>query len=95
MTFPRSSRQWQHLRLQVLHRDGWQCTRCGSRQRLEVDHVVPLADGGTDDKDNLRTLCRACHVAETRGRWRTHQVDGQADWEAAMRTPRSRRDAGL
>lgn len=29
----------------------------------EVDHIVPVVDGGTDDPANLRLLCHACHVA--------------------------------
>lgn len=31
---------------------------CGSRFRLEIDHVVPRAKGGPDTEDNLRCLCR-------------------------------------
>jgi 5-methylcytosine-specific restriction endonuclease McrA len=32
----------------------------------EADHVIPLAEGGEHVAGNLRTLCRPCHVAETR-----------------------------
>jgi hypothetical protein len=28
---------------------------------LEVDHVLSVDDGGTDDLDNLATLCRRCN----------------------------------
>lgn len=28
---------------------------------LTVDHIVPLAKGGTHDVDNLAVLCRACN----------------------------------
>ena len=28
----------------------------------EVDHIVPLKKGGTDDPENLRLLCHYCHV---------------------------------
>lgn len=28
----------------------------------EVDHIVPVKDGGTDDPANLRLLCHECHV---------------------------------
>ena len=32
----------------------------------EADHIVPVAEGGgLCGLDNYRTLCRACHVAET------------------------------
>ena len=28
----------------------------------EVDHIVPLALGGSDVDDNCRPLCRECHL---------------------------------
>ena len=31
--------------------------RCGARVRVEVDHVIPKALGGTDEASNLRCLC--------------------------------------
>jgi hypothetical protein len=31
---------------------------CGSRFRLEIDHIIPHARGGSDDVKNLRLLCR-------------------------------------
>jgi len=31
--------------------------------RWEVDHIVPVKDGGTDDPANLRVLCHECHIA--------------------------------
>ena len=31
----------------------------------DVDHIVPLADGGTDDEDNLQVLCACCHRLKT------------------------------
>lgn len=35
----------------------------------EVDHILPVSAGGTDDPANLRLLCRRCHLAVTR-EWR-------------------------
>ncbi|MDE0475336.1 MAG: HNH endonuclease [Gammaproteobacteria bacterium] len=46
----------------MLDRDGWRCTRCGRAGKLEVDHIRPLHRGGSDSLDNLRALCRTCHV---------------------------------
>ena len=55
--------QW--LRDQVVVRDGHRCTHIGSDGRcpavteLEIDHLCPHSQGGSDHIDNLRTLCRA------------------------------------
>lgn len=50
-----------HLRKAARTRDGNQCVKCGSTERLEVDHVLNIAHGGTHNLDNLQTLCAACH----------------------------------
>jgi 5-methylcytosine-specific restriction protein A len=44
--------------------------RLKGEERLadEVDHIVPLDAGGSDEDDNVRSLCRPCHAARTRGR---------------------------
>ncbi|MHB8397811.1 MAG: HNH endonuclease [Candidatus Limnocylindrales bacterium] len=39
------------------------CAVCGAAA-TEVDHVVPRAWGGGDER-NLQSLCRACHRAKT------------------------------
>lgn len=36
------------------------------RPAAVVDHVLPLALGGTDERSNKRALCDDCHSAETR-----------------------------
>lgn len=41
----------------------------------EVDHIVPVAEGGTDEPTNLRLLCRPCHV-EITGAWRRERAAG-------------------
>lgn len=39
--------------------------RCGSRDRVQVDHVTPVSQDGTDHLDNLRVLCRVHHARKT------------------------------
>ncbi len=39
---------------------------CGSRRHLQLDHVVPLARGGTSTADNVRILCRAHNLEAAR-----------------------------
>ncbi len=53
---------WREKRREVLKRDGYQCTRCGKRDvSLDAHHQIARRDGGTDELDNLTTLCRTCH----------------------------------
>lgn len=49
------------LKKKILKRDGGRCVKCGSRDRLTVDHIVPRARGGTNDPANLQTLCHTCN----------------------------------
>ena len=55
---------WYKLRWEILCRDNFTCQYCGQSApnvRLEVDHKIPVAEGGTNDKDNLTTSCWACN----------------------------------
>jgi hypothetical protein len=46
----------------VFKRDRYRCRICGrSGLELEVDHKVPVAQGGSDALDNLQTLCFDCN----------------------------------
>lgn len=55
------------VRYLVLKRDGERCVKCGASAKtdptvtLEVDHIVPVSKGGSDDSDNLQTLCSRCN----------------------------------
>lgn len=51
-------------RFEVFKRDDFICGYCGRRSPdviLEVDHIVPVCEGGTDDPINLRTSCYECN----------------------------------
>jgi hypothetical protein len=37
------------------------CERCGGTDTLAVDHIIPIAKGGTDCINNKQTLCRPCN----------------------------------
>ena len=57
-----------NVREYVLYRDGHKCQYCGkSNTVLNVHHIIPRADGGTDRPDNLITLCETCHKAYHKG----------------------------
>lgn len=61
----------------VLTRDDHLCQACLSRDRVtpanQVDHIVPRAKGGTDDMDNLQSLCKPCHDAKSKTETHTSQ----------------------
>lgn len=42
------------------------CAFCGSKERLEEHHMIPLMMGGTNDERNLIFLCHNCHVQVTK-----------------------------
>lgn len=46
----------------VFARDGYHCLRCGETEGLTVDHVAPQSRGGSDDMENLQSLCRSCNA---------------------------------
>lgn len=50
------------LREAVFERDGYKCVRCGSDDRIEVDHILPQSCGGPHIIENLRTLCKSCNA---------------------------------
>jgi len=45
-------------------RDGYSCQVCGADQNLTVDHLIPISKGGTDDLDNLLTMCGRCNFSK-------------------------------
>lgn len=59
----KKSRLDENVRKYVVLRDNCKCRVCGkSNTKLEVHHIVPKRSGGTDNVNNLITLCRECHI---------------------------------
>jgi hypothetical protein len=51
-------------RFEVFKRDDFTCCYCGRKSPdvvLEIDHILPIAKGGTDDPMNLQTACWDCN----------------------------------
>lgn len=46
----------------VYRRDGWRCALCDETRYLQVHHVIPRGQGGSDHMMNLITLCSNCHA---------------------------------
>jgi len=41
------------------------CRVCG-RVSEQVDHIIPVTEGGDNDRENLQALCTSCHSKKTR-----------------------------
>lgn len=53
-------------RISILVRDSYRCARCLRVSEnfgvMQVHHIVPVSEGGTDDNVNLITVCDFCHT---------------------------------
>ena len=49
------------VRLFVWQRDEGKCVKCGSQEKLEFDHIIPFADGGSNTERNIQLLCEQCN----------------------------------
>jgi HNH endonuclease len=57
-------------RFRILRRCGFRCHYCGKSARnvaLEIDHVIPIALGGSDAEKNLVAACPACNAGKGDG----------------------------
>jgi len=48
----------------AMQRIGGRCAACGDEDNLEVDHILPVARGGTNNADNLQMLCKPCNMSK-------------------------------
>lgn len=60
--------RWVKTRQRVAVAQQFKCQRCGRTWlpwRDQVDHDVPLEQGGSNDDSNLKLLCDDCHKVKT------------------------------
>ena len=82
--FRRHARPVKFSRVNIYARDDFTCQYCGEKQPtsdLTFDHVVPVAQGGRKDWENIVTCCVSCN----------RRKGGRTPAEAAMRLLRSPR----
>lgn len=53
------------VKLLVWARDGGCCVRCGSKQELHFDHIIPVAKGGGNSEKNIQLLCQTCNLKKS------------------------------
>lgn len=51
----------ERVRNEVWRRDGGHCVDCGSRERLEYDHIIPVSKGGSNTARNIELRCESCN----------------------------------
>lgn len=80
------------LRYEILRRDNFTCRYCGRSApevTLEVDHVVPVAHGGSDLPENLVAACRDCNSGKSSSSASSEVVadviEDQTAWDRAIR----------
>lgn len=51
----------------IAAKQNWKCGNCKNLldPAFEVDHIIALSEGGTNNDDNLVCLCRNCHGLKT------------------------------
>lgn len=48
----------------VWRRDSGRCVKCGTKQNLQFDHIIPVAEGGATTTANLQLLCQPCNQSK-------------------------------
>jgi 5-methylcytosine-specific restriction endonuclease McrA len=49
------------VRHEVWRRDQRRCVDCGSKANLELDHIIPWSQGGSNTARNLELRCETCN----------------------------------
>jgi len=49
------------VKREVWRRDMGRCVECGSNERLEYDHIIPVRNGGSNTVRNVQLLCEKCN----------------------------------
>ena len=49
------------VRMFVWRRDGGKCVKCGTKENLEFDHIIPVSKGGSNTERNIQILCEQCN----------------------------------
>lgn len=55
-----SAGQWRAL----LARYGGRCVSCGTKERITKDHIVAIANDGSDAIENIQPLCVSCNSSK-------------------------------
>ena len=79
-------------RLAIYIRDEFRCLSCNRDLRdaapveINLDHLIPRSEGGTNDASNLVTACKRCNSARGAKRWtKFYPVENHASVRRTIR----------
>lgn len=52
------------IRNRILKQFNNKCCYCGSENKLEIDHIIPISKGGREDERNMQVLCKKCNLSK-------------------------------
>ncbi len=52
-------------RSEVWRRDMGMCSKCGAKENLQFDHIIPVSKGGSNGVSNLQLLCQGCNASKS------------------------------
>ena len=58
---PIKQENYKKIRRHFIRLLGGQCCFCGSTEKLEFDHIIPVSKGGSNTANNIELLCRKCN----------------------------------
>ncbi len=54
----------QNVKDKVWRRDRGRCVKCGTKEKIEYDHILPFSKGGKSTYRNLQLLCQSCNLSK-------------------------------
>ena len=56
-----TAKEWE----EKLKEFNYSCASCGSKEKIEQDHIIPLSKGGKHEIKNVQPLCRSCNARKS------------------------------
>jgi hypothetical protein len=53
------------IKMIVFQRDQGKCVRCGAKENLHFDHIIPVSKGGSNSEENVQLLCETCNLKKS------------------------------
>lgn len=67
------------LKQKIREKSAFRCCRC-QNIGIDIHHIIPQKDGGTDDEDNAAPLCQNCHNQFGDNPQKRKEIKQMRDW---------------